>query len=173
MKRPWIAGLLAVAVLPVLAGGPVYAEAQGATSLVCTMAFPAHFAPGFTLTPKSGTDRSAGEVGTLACSGTQDGHRVTGAGTFGFEGVYTSDCLFDHGSGTYFYTLPTDAGPVHATGTYAYDRIGVTLFVAASQSGSGAHGSATLLVVPTKGDCVFTPFTEALVVGTLLISPGA
>jgi hypothetical protein len=166
MKSFRLAAPAVVLALPTLIAWP--AHAQGSTNAVCTVVFTAHFSPGFTLTPSSGPDESGGETGSIACAGTIDGGRVAGPGTFGIEGVYTATCLFDHGSGRYFGTVPTDAGSRHFVGDYRYSRIGGSLFVDLSQA--GAHGSGILAVVPTQGDCIRAPVTQGLATGTATLS---
>lgn len=138
----------------------------GDNDAVCTLSFTEYFSPGVTLTPTSGTQTSGGEVGSITCSGKLQGHNITGPGTFGNEGfLHESTCLLDHSTGRYFATLPTDAGTVRIEGTYSLLRTGLTLTVEADQP--GAHGTGSALVIPSRGDCVTTPVTEALVFMTL------
>lgn len=103
---------------------------------------------------------SGGETGSITCVGTIDGHRVTGPGSFGFEGIYTGDCFSNVGSGTYFFTVPTDTGLAHFAGTYTESRLGLTGPVNGSQPGARFTGGH--VTVPTKGNCVTTPVTEVL-----------
>jgi len=158
-ERPWIAGFLCALLLPALGAWP--AHAQGGTSAVCSLRIPANLTPGFSRTSSTGTYGTGGETGTITCSGTVDGHRVTGPGSFGFKGTYTGECFGNVGSGTYFFTVPTDVGQMHFTGTYTETRIGLTGPVEASQP--GARFSGPLVVAPTKGDCVTAPVTEVLI----------
>lgn len=166
MGRGRIVGcLFAALLLPVLTAWP--AHAQGTTKAGCTFVFPAHFSPGVTRTPGTVAYGSGGETGSITCVGTIDSHRVRGPGSFGFEGTYTGDCFSNVGSGTYSFTVPTDAGRKHFSGTYTESRLGHTGPVNASQAGARFTGHH--VVVPTKGDCVTTPVTDALVymVGSL------
>jgi hypothetical protein len=166
--------VLAASLLIPLAGFAALppAHAQGATNAICALAFSLHFSPGLTLMPSTGSDGSGGETGSISCTGTFDGHRVTGPGSFGFQSaVYTSTCLGDNAAGsTYFFTVPTDAGRKHFVGTVSDIRIGLTLVVKGSQP--GAHVSGVFVVVPTKGDCLTAPLTDALGTGTAVISSG-
>jgi len=173
--RMWLAGSLAgLLTLPALAGAP--AIAQGRTSAGCTIVFTTHFAPGFTLSPTSGIEGTGGETGSINCTGTLDGHRVTGPGTFGYDGTFTAiTCLFDGRplSGRYAITVPTEAGPVRFSGTVTDSRIGLIDRVSASAPGAQFTGVA--VIVPTQGTCVLSPLTEAriYVIGSFTPQPGA
>lgn len=92
--------------------------------------------------------------------GTFYGHRVTGPGSFGDEGIYTGTCVLVHTSGRYLFTVPADAGPMHFVATYAANSIGLV----ARTDGSlpGARLTGVDIFVPTRGDCVTTPATEAI-----------
>ena len=131
------------------------------TSATCTIIFPNRLSPGFSLTPSTGTYGSGGETGTISCLGSLDGHRVTGRGTFGFEGVYTGDCFGNTGSGTYSFTVPTEAGSKHFTGSYSERRTGFNGSIQASQP--GGHFQGAFLVLPQKGDCLTSPVTEVVI----------
>jgi hypothetical protein len=116
------------------------------------------------MVPTSGTETSGGETGSIACTGTFDGQRVTGPGTFGYEGTFTGiTCLFDSAplSGRYSFTVPTDAGSLHFTGTITDARIAVIDRFDLSQSGAHLTGSAA--VVPINGTCLITPTTDILI----------
>jgi hypothetical protein len=124
MRAGRLALLLTTLVLPVVAPGP--ANAQDATSATCAIFSPAYFSPGFSMTTGSGHYESRGETGTINSIGAIDGRRVTGAGTFGFDGTYTdANCLTNRGTGTYFFTIPTDAGSLHVSGTFVETRFGL------------------------------------------------
>ncbi len=138
------------------------AQAAPATDAVCTSVFTAYVSPGFGLSPSAGTGTSRGETGTLACTGTVDGHRIIGTGTMGFEETYrNAACLTDESSGRFFATLPTTGGPVHLSGALEAHRFGLVEFVEISFP--RAHFSGFGPIVPTKGDCVLRRITEALV----------
>ena len=165
-----IAGVVVALLLPILVALPAYA--QGATNAVCTLAFRLHFSTGLSLTPSTGSDGSGGETGSINCAGMFDGHRVMGPGAFGFQStVYTSTCLGDTAAGnTYFFTVPTDAGPMHFVGTFSDIRIGLTIVVNGSQP--GARASGVFVVVPTKGNCITDPLTDAQGTGTAVFVHG-
>ena len=156
--RPWIAGLLGALLSSALAW-PAYGE--GGTSASCVLRIPAKLSPGFSPTSRSGTYGTEGETGTILCLGTVGGHRVTGPGTFEFEGTYSGDCFGNVGSGTYVITLPTEVGPKRFTGSYTERRTGFTGPVEASQP--GGHFRGRFLVLPAKGDCFTTPLTEVVI----------
>jgi hypothetical protein len=170
-----IVGGIVALFLPMLVAWPAHAQG-GATAADCSISVPEHFSPGVTLSPGSGTETSGGETGSIACSGAFDGHRVTGTGTFGYEGVFTGiNCLFDSAplSGTYSFTVPTDAGPQHFTGTITDARIFVLDRFELSQS--GAHFTGTAAIVPTTGTCLVTPVTDLVItmVGSFKPAPAA
>lgn len=154
---------LAVLVLP----QPASRAASGAeTSANCTFLFTERFSPGFTLAASSGNQDSAAESGTVHCSGTVNGQRLTGPGTFWNSGRYTdSTCLIDSAAGRYFLTAQTDTGTVQMDGSFAVERLGTLLKVTTESPTLRGEGSA--LVIPTKGECVFTPITEAFAVMSL------
>lgn len=116
------------------------------------------------MVPTSGTETSGGETGSIACTGTFGGQRVTGSGTFGYEGTFTGiTCLFDSAplSGRYSFTVPTDAASLHFTGTITDARIAIIDRFELSQS--GAHLTGTAAVVPINGTCLITPTTDILI----------
>jgi len=170
MKRSWaiVLGITIASLLiePAAAQTP---EPGGDNEAVCRLSFTEYFSPGITLTPTSGTQNSGGEVGSITCSGKLQGRNIARPGTFGNEGfLHESTCLVDHSTGRYFATLPTDAGPIRIEGTYSLVRTGLTLKVDTEQA--GARGTGSALVIPTRGDCVTSPVTEALVFMTLTFS---
>lgn len=168
MKRLWgiLVGISIASLFIQPAAAAQTSAAGGDNDAVCNLTFREYFSPGFTLTPTSGTQNSGGEVGSIDCRGKLQGHNITGPGTIGNEGfLHDSTCLLDHTTGRYFATLPTDAGPIRIDGTYSLLRTGLTLTVEAEQP--EAHGTGSALVIPTKGDCLTTPVTEALVFMTI------
>jgi hypothetical protein len=134
---------------------------QGATRAECSLSFPSHIPKGLGMTPTTGVFNSAGETGSINCEGTLYGHTVTGPGSFGFEGTLTdSSCLSHQGSGIYYFTVPTDAGPLHVSGGgFAISGTGVFGKVDATHPGVHFTGSYVLLLA--KGNCVTEPVTEA------------
>lgn len=163
MQRLWvILASMSIASLFIQPAAAQTSAARGNNDALCTLTFTEYFSPGFTLTPTSGIQNSGREVGSITCGGKLQGHNITGPGTFGNEGLlHESTCLLDHSTGRYFATLPTDGGPIRIEGTYSLLRTGLTLTFEAEQP--EAHGTGSALVIPTKGDCVTTPVTEALV----------
>jgi hypothetical protein len=158
-----VGSLAALAViLSVVTAGP--ALAQGGSAADCLISVPVHLSPAVSMVPTSGTETSGGETGSIACTGTFDGQRVTGPGPFGYEGTFTGiTCLFDSAplSGRYSFTVPTDAGSLHFIGTITDARIAVIDRFDLSQSGAHLTGSAA--VVPINGTCLITPTTDILI----------
>ena len=162
---------------------PTAAEAQSqhdagghsGTSAECSMSFPSYFSGGLSTTPNSGRFDSAGETGTIDCVGKIGGHTVTGPGSFGFEGTLTdSGCLSHKGSGISYFTVPTDAGPVHVSGG-GFTVTGVGVFGGVDATHPGVRFVGSYLLVPINGNCVTEPLTEARVLmnGSLRDMPGA
>jgi hypothetical protein len=166
MKRLWLIliGMVIVGFViePAAAQTP---EAGGDNDAICTLEFTEYFSPGITLTRESGNQNSGGEVGSIACKGKLQGRTITGPGTIGNEGVRDADCILDRSAGRYFATLPTEEGPMRVEGTYSLERTGLNFNIETDQS--GAHGTGFGVVIPSKGDCVVTPLTEARVFMTL------
>lgn len=135
---------------------------QGATSADCSLSFPAYVTPGLGMSPSSGQFDSRGETGTINCVGKIFGHTVTGPGTFGFEGTLTnSSCLTHQGSGTGFFTVPTDAGPVHVSGGgFTIAGLGVLGSGHATHDG-GLVFDESYVLFPLKGNCITEPVTAA------------
>jgi hypothetical protein len=153
-----VASLVAL-ILPGLMIGTAHAD--DASSATCLISTPSHFSPGLTLVPASGAESSGGERGSIACTGGFDGHRVTGAGTFGYQGRYTdATCLLDGApfSGTYSFTVPTDAGRLHFTGTITDSRLFLLDFFQLTQPGAVFSGVSA--IVPTNGNCFLNPVKD-------------
>jgi membrane protein implicated in regulation of membrane protease activity len=158
--------LAALAVVALSATGS--AQAAATTFATCTSQFTVTITPGFSLTPSAGTITSHGETGTVVCTGTIDGQRVTGPGTIGIDETYArGDCLSHVGVGTATITVPTTAGPKHLAGAATSRRTGVAL--SAEVEFPGAQFSGIGLAAPLQGRCLLTPMRQALltVTGTL------
>lgn len=152
-----IAAALVIAAVPA-----VGAQAAPATDAACTSVFTAHVSPGFGVRPGAGTGTSRGQTGTLVCTGSVDGHRITGPGTMGFEETYrNAACLADESSGRFSATLPTTSGPVQLGGDLQAHRLGLVEFVEIAFPHATFGGFGPIL--PTNGDCVIRRITEALV----------
>jgi hypothetical protein len=151
---------LTIALICVLAPGVAVAAAT--TDAICANAFTLEISPGFSLTPGMGTNTTGGERGTLFCTGVLRGHPITGRGTVGVQESYThSTCLADRSSGQVAVTIPTTAGVVHMVGALDGRRAGLLEFVEIAFPGAHFGGSGPVL--PTAGDCVLAPITQALV----------
>jgi hypothetical protein len=135
---------------------------------VCSSRFTVTIAPGFRATPGSGTITSHGEAGTIRCTGTIAGQRVTGPGTVGLDETYANgSCLSHVGTGTATITVPTTAGPKRLVGAATSRR--TALLVRAEVRFPGAQFSGIGLAIPLRGSCLLTPMRQALiaVTGTL------
>lgn len=153
--------VLVVAALAAMLAFPAAAQAAGGMKGSCSLAFTEQFGSGFTLTPSSGPQSLVGTSPAI-CTGTINGHEITGPGTIRNDGAYhNSTCLLDNASGRTWFTFPTEGGPVALEGTFSVARVGFVLLVEAELAGSRGTGFA--LVVPTKGECLLNPITEALV----------
>lgn len=96
------------------AHSPIRAEpVHEGTNAVCLIVNAATLSPGPRLTPSSSTVKGAG---TISCSGTFYGHRVTGPGIFGVKVTLTGTCLMSHARGSFWATIPTDAGSLRLSG---------------------------------------------------------
>jgi hypothetical protein len=140
------------------------------TSASCSLSFSVYTTPGLGITPSSGQFSSRGETGTINCLGKIFGHTVTGPGTFGFEGTLTnSSCLYHEGSGTAFFTVPTDAGPIHVSGGGFYNvALGVLGIDHATHDG-GLVFDGSYVLLPVTGNCLTEPVTEAHVLMSGLV----
>jgi hypothetical protein len=158
--------MLAAAALLVPAAATAGAEAAPATDAECTAVVTAHISPGFSATPGSGVVTSAGQTGTVVCTGRLYGHRITGPGTMGFEENYTTGaaCFSDQSSGRLTTTLPTTAGPIQIAGALTGHRLGLVQFVDIAFPQARYSGAGPLVLL--KGTCFLTPITQALVTVT-------
>lgn len=157
---------VAIAVLSSVAIAP-RAHAATGTDAICTTAVTLYLTPGFSARPGASAVTSKGEQGTLLCTGTANGQRITGPGTLGVEEITQASCLTDHSSGHVSASFPTVAGSIHIVGAFIGHRLGFVEFVEIDFP--QAHFSGAGPVVPTSGDCVIAPITQALVsiTGTL------
>jgi hypothetical protein len=155
------AAVLAKAIHPPRLGAP----AHGRTNAVCSTRQDVNLRPGAGPTPSSGTFDTGGEKGSIICSGTFNGHRVTGPGSFGNEGTYTGICVLGGTSGRYFITVPTDAGPMHFAPTYSSAVAAVGLD---DGSQPGIRWTGFEVFVFKRGDCVTAPVTKAIGSNTLI-----
>jgi hypothetical protein len=136
---------------------------QGPTRAECSISSPANFSPGIGMAPGSGRLDSAGEMGSITCEGTIYGHRITGTGTFGYEGTFTdSTCISHAGSGSSYFTVPTEAGPVPVSGG-GFMISGIGLFGNVHATHTGVQFTGSYALTPSKGSCVAEPMTEATV----------
>jgi len=138
-------------------------DGQGGTVAECSLSFPAYISHGLGVTPSSVTFNSRGETGSIECTGTIYGHTVTGPGSFGFDGTLTdSSCLSHQGSGTSYFTIPTDVGPVRVSGG-AFTITGVGVFGTVHAIHEGVHFTGSYRLMPVNGNCVTEPVTEGRV----------
>jgi hypothetical protein len=167
LRRVAVPAVLAAAVAAALATPP--AQAAGGTSAVCTNRFTAWVTPGFTPIPGTGTISSHGQTGSITCAGRIAGHRVTGPGTVGIDYVYTNGSCTGHiGEGTVRVDIPTTAGMKHLVGALSVRRTALALRALARFGSQNFHGVG--VIVPTRGTCVVTPLSQALVSVTGVLS---
>jgi hypothetical protein len=155
------ATLAAIAAATTLTTGS--AEAAPATDAVCTGLMTLQITPGFTMASGAGTVTSGGQTGTLICTGTEYGHRITGPGTLGVVETYTTDagCLSDTSTGQVTASLPTSAGTIRIVGALTEHRLG--LIASIDIAFPAARFSGAAVIAPTDGLCLLSPLTEALV----------
>lgn len=159
-----LGALAAVAVLPAAT-----AQASGATSALCTARFMATVSPGFTFNPSSGTVSGHGSDGSLICTGTVDGDRVTAPGSIQVDYAYEgATCLGHVGIGTAHWNIPTIAGVKHLVGSLVVRR--TALVILAEVRFPGASANPIGAVVPVVGNCVLTPLQGVLVSVSGLLS---
>lgn len=134
---------------------------EGRTNMTCLATADVTLSPGVELTSSSGTIDSGGETGSITCTGTFKGHRVTGPGSFGTKATYTATCVAGQVSGRYSITIPTDAGPMRFTPTFTTTPVGAVAPIEGSQPGIRLTGLEVFVF--TQGDCVTAPVTEAMI----------
>lgn len=175
--------VLVASLLSLINAGSALAAGTGGQAN-CSFGVPLHASPGLGITASSGTFNSGGEVGTMSCTGTIAGYRVTGPGTFGFDGTIEGSCLGHRGSGISGFTIATEAGMLHISGGgFTVEGVGVlgkaqavpTTMQIDDQEPVPASISfmGSYLLVPVKGNCVTEPVTQAQVLlsGTITSAP--
>ena len=176
--------VLVASLLSLINAGSAQAAGTGGQAS-CSFSFPLHATPGLGVTAGSGTFNSGGEVGTMSCTGTIAGYRVTGPGTFGFDGTIEGSCLGHRGSGMSGFTIATEAGMLHISGApgFTVEGIGVLGKAQAVHATmqiddqepvpAGISFTGSYLLVPVKGNCVTEPVTQAQVLlsGTITSAP--
>jgi hypothetical protein len=159
------ATLLSLAALVATVLAPATPAEAGGSSASCHGSWPISMAPGISTTARQSTFTSHGETGTITCTGTVNGHGVSGPGTLGVEGALDGTCLTGNGSLTITMTIPTSGGPatfsLPATMTY-YGGVGMKF-------SDAFVGPLTFAVVPTAGNCITEPLTEILQVGEFVL----
>lgn len=162
-------GRSAVAIACLLLGMmlPTPAQASSHTHLDCGSVLDVTLTPGLSLIPSQGSFTTGGERGTLDCEGVYRGRKVTGPGTLGIEGRYGESspggdsCLLEAGSGRYFFTLPTEGGPVKEQGTFQQRMFNRQGDVEASSADRQNNWMGEFVFIPTRGNCVSGPVTQA------------
>ncbi len=164
-------GRSAVAIACLLLGTmlPTPAQASSHTQLDCGSVLDVTLTPGLSLNPSHGSFTTGGERGTMDCEGVYRGRKVTGPGTLGIEGRYGEStpggdsCLLEAGSGRYFFTLPTEGGSVKEQGTFQQRMFNRQGDVKASSAERQTSWMGEFIFIPTKGNCVTSPVTQARV----------
>lgn len=142
---------------------PLRAEpVHGETNALCSIVSAAVFSPGVSLASRTST---VDATGTIACTGTFYGHRVTAPGTVGIKGTLTGTCLVSHLTAWFSATIPTDAGPMRLAGPLEQDNAFLAAVFVAYLSGARLTGFEVGQPLAGKdlvpGTCV-TPVMNAL-----------
>ncbi|HUR73802.1 MAG TPA: hypothetical protein VMZ00_05965 [Sporichthya sp.] len=149
--------LLAMWAAPAGAAGP-----EGPVAARCGFSYAPAISPGIGMAPGAGTVSSGGESGTVDCTGSLDGHEITGPGTWGFEGVVSRASCAEGGEGTglILMTVPTDAGSQHFEEAidFAFGPAGTYPPLVGDWVGQRTTG--IYVVTPAEGDCVTAPVTR-------------
>lgn len=154
-------GAIAAVVLTATLALPAAAAAE--SRAVCVANWRDTVSPGISLSPAVGAFTSHGETGAITCVGSVNGHRVTGPGTFGEQGVARGSCALGSGSALFSMTIPTTAGPARLQIPAVFTYVGG---VGLRPTGIFPGG---FVFAPVRGDCITSPVTEIAVVlhGTL------
>jgi hypothetical protein len=147
---PLVAALLVQPATPAGAVGP-HAD------LDCTIALSIDIQPGLTSERRLLAEHTRGQSGTATCTGTVDGHQVTGPGTFGLSGWTVGDCTGGRGGGSFVLQIPTTGGTKKVTGKHNSSFSDVSTGGSPRVSGD-LTGSSTIL--SAEGDCFTTPVTH-------------
>ena len=146
--------MLATATFLCVAGG----SPRGASAAaVCSFEEPNSFSPGVSMTAREYTFTTGGQTGKITCNGDIAGQQITGPGTLSDDGRADggSSCLSGTGTGEYRLQIPTTGGRVELQYPYFFSyTLGLGFF-----GGRGFQGSFN--IVPTKGNCLTSPVTEA------------
>ena len=147
--------VLAVVVLSGWLSTP--AEAAGSVAY-CFHTWTDTATPGIGTTPARSQFTSNGEKWDLVCQGEVRGQRVTGAGTFGEDGVVQGTCSSGSGQVNFSFTIPTTAGEqkFRLSFPFAYGPGGGTA--------QTTDFPGVFVFYPTAGDCLNDPVTEFTVV---------
>jgi hypothetical protein len=146
---------LAAAALIALPASP----ARAAESIAyCFHAWTDTADPGVSATPGETRFTSNGEKWKLRCQGTVRGHRVTGPGTFGEDGVIDGSCFAGQGEVNFSFTIPTEGGEQKFRLTFP--------FVYGPGGGTARTDDfpGVFVFYPTAGDCREKPVTRFEVV---------
>ena len=165
MKRllALLAGL-GLSALPLVATAP---PAGALAAGVCTITGTVNFDP-----QKAPSAEGAWSIGPAAitCHGLSKGpERFLGQGPFFGSGSYTvlptgtGGCVYQAGTGTVEYTVPTSGNPLHVEEEHQFVLAGAGSFMTPSLRGN------FLQTPPFEGDCVTTPVTRATFVATAVL----
>jgi hypothetical protein len=157
----------AIGALSFLLGAAPAAPASAAGPAArCTFDYHPRLHPGLSLTPGSGTVDSDMSTGVANCTGSVGGHSITGSGTFGFSGTYGDDrpasCQDGGtGKGSVAMTLPTDRGGISLRDPISFKFGPGSGYPPGVGDWTGTRTAGSYLVLPSQGDCVTSPVTEA------------
>jgi hypothetical protein len=142
------------------------AFAAGGGSAICVMMSHLSFSPGITSTSQRVASSTHGETGAITCTGTVNGHQVTGGGTIGFEGFFDISCVGGTGTETVSMTIPTTAGPEKLS--FVVNE--TVLPGSGYKTGDPLVGMAPFVYYPSQGNCVTSPVTEVFFSGTAVLN---
>ena len=135
----------------------VASPAQAADNAICTASMPVTFSPGLTLTAGPSTFTTQGATGTIDCHGSLQGKQITGSGTLVNGGVNNGGtCAQGTGTGQFLAQIPTVDGLVALSGPFTFQYLGVV------GTFTGSTFSGTFQFLPTSGNCLTAPMTQAL-----------
>jgi hypothetical protein len=151
--------------VPALVGAAPPADALAAG--VCTITGTINFDP-----QKAPSAEGAWSIGPAAitCHGLSKGpERFLGQGPFSGSGSYsvlptgTGGCVYQAGTGTVEYTVPTSGNPLHVEEAHQFVLAGAGSFTTPSLRGN------FLQTPPFEGDCLTTPVTRATFAATAVL----
>jgi hypothetical protein len=147
--------LLPIVALTVLPTPP--AAAAGSVAY-CFHTWTDTITPGVSTTPARSRFTSNGEKWDLLCQGTVRGHRATGWGTFGEDGVIEGTCTAGQGKVNFSFTIPTAGGEQKFLLSFSF------VYGPGGGTSQTTDFPGVFAFFPTEGDCTNQPVTEFKVI---------